>query len=150
MGRASGNNELQLNDEQFRGLFEFIKKVRAEGDIKASYGCEGFLGPYEGEVRDYFFHCRAGVNVASILVDGSISGCTSIRSNFHQGNIYTDSFWDVWQNGFLKYRERGWTKKGQCKDCDMFRFCEGNGMHMYDNNEQLLFCHYERLMRAKA
>ncbi|MBP5189520.1 MAG: TIGR04133 family radical SAM/SPASM protein, partial [Bacteroidales bacterium] len=75
MGRAADNPELQLSDEQFRGLFDFIKRTREEGRIRASYGCEGFLGPYEGEVRDYYFHCRAGVEVASVLCDGSISGC---------------------------------------------------------------------------
>ncbi|MCR5193276.1 MAG: TIGR04133 family radical SAM/SPASM protein, partial [Bacteroidales bacterium] len=104
MGRAAENPELQLDDNQFKGLFDFIKKTRTEGRIQANYGCEGFLGPYEGEVRDYYFHCRAGVNVASVLCDGSISGCTSIRSNFHQGNIYKDNLWDVWQNRFEKYR----------------------------------------------
>ena len=146
MGRAAENPELQLSDAQFRGLFDFIKRVREEGCINANYGCEGFLGPYEGEVRDYYFHCRAGVNVASVLVDGSISGCTSIRSNFHQGNIYKDNLWDVWQNRFEKYRDRGWAKKGQCADCDLWKYCEGSGMHLYDDNEQLLFCHYHRLM----
>ena len=146
MGRAAENPELQLSDEQFRGLFDFIKKTRADGRIIANYGCEGFLGPYEGEVRDYYFHCRAGVEVASVLCDGSISGCTSIRSNFHQGNIYKDNLWEVWQNRFEKYRDRSWAKKGQCADCDLWKYCEGSGMHLYDDNEQLLFCHYHRLM----
>lgn len=146
MGRAAENPELQLDDNQFKGLFDFIKKTRTEGRIQANYGCEGFLGPYEGEVRDYYFHCRAGVNVVSVLCDGSISGCTSIRSNFHQGNIYKDNLWDVWQNRFKKYRDRSWAKKGQCVDCDLWKYCEGSGMHLYDDNEQLLFCHYHRLM----
>ncbi len=145
MGRAAKDPELQLSDEQFRGLFEFIKRTRAEGRIRANYGCEGFLGPYEGEVRDYYFHCRAGVEVASVLCDGSISGCTSIRSNFHQGNIYKDNLWDVWQNRFQKFRDRSWTKKEQCSDCDLFKYCQGSGMHLYDNNEHLLFCHYNRI-----
>lgn len=145
MGRAAENPDLQLTDEQFRGLFDFIERTRAEGRIMANYGCEGFLGPYEGKVRNYYFHCRAGVEVASVLVDGSISGCTSIRSNFHQGNIYRDNLWDVWQNRFQKYRDHSWTKKGQCADCSMWRYCEGNGMHLYDDNEELLFCHYNRL-----
>lgn len=149
MGRAAQNPELQLDDKQFKGLFEFIKKTRAEGRIGANYGCEGFLGPYEGEVRDYYFHCRAGVNVASVLCDGSISGCTSIRSNFHQGNIYKDNLWDVWQNRFEKYRDRSWAKKGQCVDCDLWKYCEGSGMHLYDDNEELLFCHYHRMMDEK-
>lgn len=146
MGRAADNPDLQLTDEQFRGLFEFIKQTRQEGRIRANYGCEGFLGPYEGEVRDYYFHCRAGVEVASVLCDGSISGCTSIRSNFHQGNIYKDNLWDVWQNRFQKYRDHSWARKGQCADCELWKYCEGSGMHLYDDSEQLLFCHYHRLM----
>ena len=145
MGRAAENPELQLSDKHFRGLFDFIRRVRREGTINANYGCEGFLGQYEGEVRDYYFQCRAGINVASVLCDGSISGCTSIRSNFHQGNIYRDNLWDVWQNRFQKYRDRSWTKKGQCDGCEFFKFCKGSGMHLYDDNEELLFCHYHRI-----
>lgn len=145
MGRAANDPELQLSDEQFRGTLDFIRRTREEGRIMVNYACEGFLGPYEQQVRNNFFYCRAGLEVASVLIDGSISGCTSIRSNFHQGNIYQDNLWDVWQNRFQKFRDRSWTKKGQCADCSMFRYCEGSGMHLYDENENLLFCHYRRL-----
>lgn len=145
VGRAAENTDLQLTNEQFRHVFDFIKQTRREGRIKLNYGCEGFLGNYELEVRDNFFSCHAGVSTASILADGSISGCASIRSNFHQGNIYHDSFIDVWENRFQKYRNRDWMKKGLCRDCSMFRYCEGNGMHLRDENEDLLFCHYHRI-----
>ena len=78
-------------------------------------------------------------------VDGAISGCTSIRANFHQGNIYRDSFWDVWQNRFDKFRDREWARKGECADCKMWRFCLGGGMHLHDDQEHLMYCHYKRL-----
>ena len=145
MGRAENDPELQLSDEQFKWVFDFIKRTREEGKIKVSYGCEGFLGPYELEVRDHLFYCRAGIEVASILNDGSISGCTSIRSNLHQGNIYKDNFWEVWTNGFEPYRNRSWTKKGICKDCKVYRYCEGNGLHLYDDSGTVRFCHMKRL-----
>lgn len=145
MGRAATDPELQLSEVQFRQVLDFIRQTRKEGKIYCSYGCEGFLGPYEMEVRDHLFYCRAGIEVASILNDGSISGCTSIRSNFNQGNIYQDSFWDVWESKFDKYRNRDWTKKGQCKGCKYFRYCEGSGMHLYDDNEELRFCHLHRM-----
>lgn len=145
MGRAATDPELQLSEVQFRQVLDFIRQTRKEGKIYCSYGCEGFLGPYEMEVRDHLFYCRAGIEVASILNDGSISGCTSIRSNFNQGNIYQDSFWDVWENRFDKYRNRDWAKKGQCKGCKYFRYCEGSGMHLYDDNEELRFCHLHRM-----
>lgn len=145
VGRAAENKELQLNNEQFTWLLNFIRGCRQEGKIHTSYGCEGFLGNYEGEVRDSIFQCQAGISVASILADGSISGCPSIRANFHQGNIYTDNPVDIWANRFERYRNRSWTKKGQCANCEMFRYCEGNGMHLYDEQENLLVCHYKRI-----
>jgi Predicted Fe-S oxidoreductases len=145
VGRAAEYPELQLTDEEFTGLMEFIKKARKERKIHVSYACEGFLGKYEGEVRDNFYACGAGVSVASILIDGSISACPSIRSNYCQGNIYHDDFMDVWNNNFEDFRNRGWMKKDQCAACKLFRYCEGNGMHLRDNEGKLILCHYNRL-----
>lgn len=146
VGRAAESPELQLTDQQFTWLLNFIRLCRQEGKIRTSYGCEGFLGNYEGEVRDSIFHCQAGISTASVLADGSISGCPSIRANFHQGSIYKDALTEVWEHRFLPYRDRSWARKGQCADCDMFRYCEGNGMHLYDENENLLVCHYKRIL----
>ena len=146
VGRAASHPELQLTDEEFTGLMDFIKEIRKEGKIHLSYGCEGFLGKYEGEVRDSFFACNAGVTVGSILVDGSISACPSIRSDFHQGNIYQDNFMQVWEERFQPFRNRDWMKKDACGDCSFFRYCEGNGMHLRDENGNLLFCHSKRLI----
>lgn len=151
MGRAAQNPDLQLSDEQFQGTLDFIRRHRSEpSPIDVMYACEGFLGEYEGLVRPTWFYCRAGIEVASVLCDGSISGCTSIRSNFNQGNIYHDNLWEVWENKFQKYRNRSWTRKDQCANCKVFRYCEGSGMHLYDDNEQLLFCHYNRLKQSHS
>ena len=145
VGRAAQDPDLQLSNERFRGLMEFIKKTRKEGRINANYGCEGFLGEYEGEVRDQLYTCQAGLSVASVLIDGSISACGSIRSDYHQGNIYKDDFIDVWENRFQPYRDRSWMKKDICGDCKWFRYCQGNGMHLRDDDGNLILCHYERL-----
>ena len=145
VGRARDDDSLRLTDGQFREVLEFIRRTRREGRIDVSYACEGFLGRYEGEVRDDFYQCAAGVSVASIRVDGAISGCTSIRSNFHQGNIYRDDFWEVWQNRFQPFRDRSWARTGACATCDMFRYCQGGGMHLHDDDGALLYCHYHRL-----
>lgn len=145
VGRAAELPELQLSNEEFTYVLDFIRGTRKEGQIHLSYGCEGFLGEYETEVRDNFYQCNAGVSVASVLADGSISACPSIRANFHQGNIYKDSFMEVWNNGFKPFRNREWARKGICSDCSLFRYCEGNGMHLHDDNGDLLFCHYNRI-----
>jgi len=145
VGRAAADPELQLSAERLRGLFDFIAKTRLEGRIDASYGCEGFLGRYEAKVRNHFFNCEAGVSVASVLIDGSISACGSIRSDFHQGNIYNDDFIDVWENRFQPYRDREWMRKDQCGDCKWFRYCHGGGMHLRGENGQLIMCHMDRI-----
>lgn len=148
MGRAAGIPDLQFTDEQFRGLLDFIVDCRTDSaPIHVSYACEGFLGPYERQVRDHFFYCRSGVEVASIRCDGAISGCTSVRSHMDQGNIYRDDFWDVWQNRFQVMRDRHWAKKDQCASCKVWRYCEGSGLHLYDDNGHLLTCHYNRLKK---
>lgn len=149
MGRAAQDPELQLSNEQFRGVLDFVKKTREEGRIVCNYACEGYLGPYEREVRDTYFYCHAGIEVASILCDGSISGCTSIRSHMYQGNIYKDSLWDVWENRFAPYRDRRWTRKGQCAKCKVYRYCEGNGLHLYDDDGNLLSCSLERCAKKE-
>lgn len=146
-GRAANEPDLHLSDDQFVEMMEFIKQTRAENRIKTSYGCDGFLGAYEGEVRDHFFTCSAGINIASVLADGSISGCLSIRNNYHQGNIHQDSFWDVWQNRFKTYRDHGWMKTEQCADCKVWRYCQGNGMHLRDDEGKLHLCQYEMIAR---
>ena len=146
VGRGADDPSLQLDTEQFRRLMEFIRDTRREGRIAVNYGCEGFLGRYEGDVRDTFYHCSAGVSIAGIRVDGAISGCTSIRARYDQGNIYRDDFMDVWNNRFAPYRDREWMRHGACGNCRVFKYCRGNGMHLRDETGQLLVCHYKKLL----
>ena len=146
IGRAAEHKELQLEPREFKLLFDFIASTRKEGRITLNYGCEGYLGNYEMEVRDNMFFCRAGINVASILADGSISACPNLRDNFIQGNIYRDNFRDVWENRYGIFRDRRWTKTGICADCKSYKYCQGNGMHLRnDKNGELLFCHLKRI-----
>ena len=145
VGRAAQDPELQLSNERFKGLMDFIKETRKEGRISVSYGCEGFLGEYEGFVRDHMFTCQAGMSISSVMIDGSISACASIRSKLAQGNIYKDDFIDVWENRYHPYRDRSWMKTGECADCKYFRYCQGNGMHLRDDNGELILCHLKRL-----
>jgi radical SAM enzyme (rSAM/lipoprotein system) len=150
VGRARQHGELQLNPVQFRHLFDFIAGEREKGEITLSYGCEGFLGSYEGKVRDNLFFCRAGISVASVLIDGSISACPNLRGNFIQGNIYKDSFKETWENKYFKLRDRNWMRTGECSDCKFFRYCDGNGLHLRDAEGSLLFCHYNRIKEVEA
>lgn len=149
MGRAAGDDELTLSNEQYVQLMNYIAAVRREGRIRLNYSCEGFLGPYEGVVRDHVFRCVAGVSVASIRYDGAISGCLSIRSDYNQGNIHTDNFWDLWENSFKLYRDRKWMKTGECRDCKVWRYCQGGAMHLRGEDGQILSCNFLKIKNAE-
>ncbi|MCM1491067.1 MAG: TIGR04133 family radical SAM/SPASM protein [Muribaculum sp.] len=143
-GRAANYPEFELTDEELMHLMEFIVTTRKENFIHPSFCCEGFMAGYEGEVRDVFFECHAGVTVASVLLDGGIGACPSIRADYRQGNIYEDDFWDVWENRYEKYRDHSWMKTGLCSDCSFWRYCEGNGMHLRDSEGRLMHCNIRK------
>lgn len=143
-GRAAEHPEFDLTEQGVTQLMEFIVATRKEGRIKPSFCCEGFMGGYEGEVRDYFFECNAGVSVASVLLDGGIGACPSIRADYRQGNIYEDDFWDVWENRYEQYRNHDWMKTGICADCKVWRYCVGNGMHLRDSSGKIMHCHLKK------
>ena len=145
-GRAAQNELLELTNAEFRRMLDFIVDSRKQSKIEASYSCEGFLGSYEGKVRDGFFFCRAGITIASVLADGSISACPSLRGDFIQGNIYKDDFLDCWNNRYDKMRNRKWAKTSKCLECNEFKYCSGNGLQLREGPDgKLLTCHYERL-----
>ena len=144
IGRASLDSSLLLQTKQLHGLLGLIKQYRESG-YNVKFSCEGFLGDYEGRVRPHFYNCMAGVSVASIRVNGDISGCNSIRYNYSEGNIYKDNLWEVWQTGFNKYRNRSWAKFGICSQCKVFRYCLGGGMHLRDKNGEIVQCLYNKL-----
>ena len=141
-GRAKLNNELYLNPEQYVELMDFIVTTRKEGKINLSYSCEGFLGDYEGEVRSHIFRCDAGTMTASILANGDISGCLSIRSHYNQGNIYRDRFSDVWNNRFEQMRDRRWMKRDECAKCKAWDWCAGGPFHLRDDEGKMMHCNY--------
>ena len=145
VGRAAKDPMMRLDPEQLRGVLDFIKCTREEGAIRADYACEGFLGNYEGEVRHLFYSCQAGITIGSVMADGAIGACASIRADYHQGNIYEDDFMDVWEHRYAAHRHREWMKTGECADCAYFRYCEGNGLHLRDSEGRLLRCHLHEI-----
>ena len=145
VGRAATDPDLQLTAEEYKSLMDFIAATRKEKRIHLSYGCEGFLGAYEGRVRDHLFSCQAGITIGSVRIDGAISGCTSIRSRFDQGNIYSDDFLDVWNKRFADFRDHEKFRTEACAECKFWKWCQGNGMHLRDDEGRLIMCNLERL-----
>lgn len=144
-GRARGVDDFVLDRDQLTTLMQYIADKRKQGGVHPSFCCEGFLGAWEGEVRDSFYRCNAGVTVASVLADGSIAACPSIRADYVQGNIYRDNLWEVWQNRYQPYRDRQWMHTGICADCKHWRHCQGNGMHLREQDGSIKHCNLRTL-----
>ncbi|MDR2630395.1 MAG: TIGR04133 family radical SAM/SPASM protein [Spirochaetaceae bacterium] len=146
IGRAAQNDDLRLSPGQLKYLLDFIVNSRTCNNIFVTFSCESWVGEYEKKIRDTYFFCRAGINIASVLIDGSISACPNINRSFVQGNIYRDSFLDVWNNRFEIMRDRRWTKTGICKDCKDYRNCSGGPMHLWnEKKDNVLTCIYNQL-----
>jgi len=146
IGRAKSNPVLFLSGEELNRLLQFINFRRKKGKMKVQFSCEGYVGPYEMKVRDSYFFCRAGINIGSVLIDGSISACPNIDRKFVQGNIYSNHFFTIWQEQFKLFRDRKWLKTGVCAQCTQFSRCQGNGFHLrIPNSDDLLHCHYQSI-----
>ncbi|MBP5336704.1 MAG: radical SAM protein [Bacteroidales bacterium] len=139
-----------LRSESRKGVYGRRGLQGAEPpSMKVTFSCEGYLGRYENKVRDVPYFCHAGVNIASVLIDGRICACPNIdRDVFSQGNIYEDNFYQVWEERFQPFRDRSWARKGRCADCKVWRDCLGNGMHNWHGDcAEVLNCHYAKIIR---
>lgn len=135
IGRAKQYPHLLMTDEDFVRMFEFIRNKRMAGE-PVTYGCEHYLGlEYEREVRDWYFHCVAGKEIASIMSNGDITACLDIerRPEFIMGNIFKDRFKDVWENGFQIFRKG--LSCGKCESCSEMEFCKGGAYHTWNFDE---------------
>lgn len=149
IGRAQDHPDLFLTENQFLKLLLFLTESRIAKQIDVSFSCEGYVGRFEHKVRNSRFFCRAGINIGSILIDGSISACPNIDREFSQGNIYNDNFNEIWEKRFEPFRNRNWTHKGQCAVCNNYRDCQGNGFHNWHGDKKnVLVCHNEKIEKA--
>ncbi|HBS86658.1 MAG: hypothetical protein A2W91_11570 [Bacteroidetes bacterium GWF2_38_335] len=149
-GRAHENDEILLSFEQTQELVDWIKtnkKKYAKKGLKINLSCEGWM-PFniDKQVRDNPFFCRAGINFASILCDGTITGCSNNHHTFYQGNILTDNMNSVWEHKFEDFRKREWLKNTVCNDCKEVKNCKGGSIHLWDlERDRPNFCYYRDL-----
>lgn len=130
IGRAADDPDLILDREGFRHLMAWTVARRDTPGPVVSYSESGYLGACDTTVRNHAFFCRAGVNVAGIMADGAILACPNIDRRFAQGNIATDDFCDVWENGYRAFRDRRWMRTGDCVECKEWGLCQGNSFHL--------------------
>ncbi len=140
IGRAKNNQEILLDKEDYKYLFQFIKEKREENIMNVEYGCSHYLDiSLEKELRDTYFYCIAGLYVASILSNGDIFICPNVerRKEFIQGNIKTDSFVEVWENKFKIFRTDDRTKCEKCSKCSKWKYCLGDSFHTFNFDDRV-------------
>lgn len=153
-GRAKGDPNLQLTFNQTQTLLEWIEKNRpiySKKGLNINLSCEGWL-PFsrEQKLRDLPFFCRSGINIASILADGTVTGCSNNSSGFHVGNILTDNFAWLWENKFNIFRDRTWLNETECASCRHFGQCRGSSIHLWEiGNSRPNFCYAVDLENLK-
>jgi radical SAM enzyme (rSAM/lipoprotein system) len=136
IGRAAHNDDMALSPGELKKLMDFILHCRMENTIDVKLSCEAYVGNYEKRVRDSYYFCRAGINIASVLADGSISACPNVNRHFSRGNIYADNFLEVWNNRFEIMRDRNWMKTGYCITCKDYKNCNGGAMHLRNEKKE--------------
>jgi radical SAM protein with 4Fe4S-binding SPASM domain len=145
-GRAKNNSDLQLTVAQTRQLIDWVQEKKpflAKKKLDVQLSCEGWLPiAIDRQVRNQPFFCRAGINIASILSDGTITGCSNNAPRFFEGNILSDSFSYVWQHRFTSFRDRSWVKNTECGTCQQSGHCEGGSIHLWrENDKRPEFCY---------
>lgn len=153
LGRAAGNSRLHLSRTQTTQLLEWIAEhrphYRRQG-LTVSYSCEGYL-PFslDRQMRDDPFFCRSGINFASILSDGTITGCNNNSPAFAQGNVLRDDFAAVWLERFQLFRDHTWMRNGPCVGCRHWNRCLGGSLHLRaDDTAQTAFCYLPEKKRG--
>jgi len=135
IGRGRENGDLLLDGREIKNILDFIKAKNGKGKLRITYACPGFLGlDYEKDVRGFYFNCRTGINVASILYNGDLFVCPNVerRPELLQGNIRTDNFADVWNNKYKQFRTPDRTKCEYCAQCEQWEYCLGGAYHTWD------------------
>lgn len=124
---------LQLDTPQTLRLLEQVATWREDGTLpRPETGCGPYLGAWEGRTRDRDYFCLAGIQVGGVMADGGIGACPNIDRSFLQGSIHTDSFVEVWESRYQRFRDRRWMRTGDCADCAHWRRCHGGDMHLRD------------------
>jgi len=152
-GRAGRDPGLDLDFEQtwqMLGWIEANKRRLARRGLTVNYSCEGYLPfDFDRRVRDVPFFCRAGVNFAAILADGTVTGCSNNHASFSQGNILEHNLRYLWENRFDDFRGRRWLARTSCADCREAKRCRGGSIHLWKLGEQSpAFCYRQSVPLA--
>lgn len=152
IGRCEEHRELLLQGEDLKEFFAFLDRNKYNAKPILTTSCSHYLGEKDNLYRTHSFRCEAGKSVASILADGSIFVCPNVqrKKELIQGNIKTDDFVSVWENGFHFFRDENSRKTGPCAHCPDWSFCKGDSLHTWDfESGRPKFCYRQNAIPAR-
>lgn len=137
IGRALAHSDLLLTPDEIKKLLHYIRDKHFDNTnlMEVTFGCSHFLSfDLEREVRDFYFQCGAGLNVAGIRANGDIGACLDIAPlpELIQGNIFRDDFMTVWKNGYQAFRTDRTARSKTCSACQYKAVCLGDSAHTWD------------------
>ena len=144
IGRGSGQTDLLLRKEDLKEFFAFFDRHKFNSKPTLTTSCSHYLGKMDSLYRSHPFCCEAGKGIASILADGSIFVCPNVprRKELVQGNVKTDNFVSVWENGFGFFRDKDSRRTGPCARCPDWELCRGDSLHTWDfSSKRPKFCY---------
>jgi radical SAM protein with 4Fe4S-binding SPASM domain len=132
-GRALARPELSLDREGYLRMVDWIVARRPGLSLRGlelSLSCDGYLPvALEAGARAAPSFCRSGINIASVLCDGSVTGCPNNDRGFIQGRIGGKRLFELWEEGFAPFRDRSWLRNTACATCGASKRCRGGSFH---------------------
>ena len=129
-GRSSVRPELQLHDEQYLKLGEFIlewePRGRAAGfELRPADSCGYFT---EFAIGPEWQGCSAGIAAVGIMSDGRVKGCLSMPDELIEGDLRKNDLWEIWfRPGAFTYSRDplDGTLGANCVGCAYAEQCRG-------------------------
>ena len=140
VGKAKDTPSLFLSKEQFSHLINFVIETKKHINIEIGENFP-YLGNFDKKIRKNPKICPVGILSCCIGVDGYIRGCPDQPDTdfYREGHIQTESFEEIWINGFKRYRNRKILEEDKkCSACNHRTDCFGGCWVMREDNLQCI------------
>src|SRR5208337_305864 len=116
-----------INSMPFDEFYKQLSDLRDKYPNIAGVYCGGFLPDTKKQPLLRHTRCPAGTTKLSVLPDGSVYPCYLFfrRQEFRLGNIFSESFEDIWGSPILNYFRKFHGNKCPVTACELFSECHG-------------------------
>lgn len=127
-GRAYHNDlSLVFPTSDYWELLEWLEVVRAQGNEVDIEDLMCLTGDGSDKIFPTEFDCAAGTRSIHVDVYGNVSPCVFLGPFYVSGNIFIESFKEIWLrgNGFDEIRKYTAMPNKDCHSCERNKLCSG-------------------------